>query len=389
MSSDHIETPLHKSLPANLKVKALCVLLLAIVAVTSGLLYRVHNQAELQRVATQQELPVVKVIQPSSSTGSMNLILPGTLQAFYSASVYSRVTGYLKQWNVDIGTAVKAGEVLATIDTPDLDQQLIQSEANLETALANERLTKVTSDRWKNLLKTDSVSKQETDEKNGDYEAKRALVDAAQADVNRLRALETFKRITAPFDGVVTERNTDIGALINAGHDAGHRLFTVDDVHKLRMYVDVPQNYAHQISAGMKVDFDVPSLPGQTFSAVLTGNSRAINTSSGTMLVELAVDNVDRKLMPGAYGNVHFNLPSDSKVVQIPATALVFRKEGISLATLTPDNHVAFRSIKISRDLGGAVEIASGLSESDRVIDSPPDSLEPGDMIRIAEGTSK
>lgn len=389
MSSNDIETPLHKSLPANLKIKALVVVVMAIAAIAGGLIYRAHNQTELIHLAKQQELPIVKVIQPLGSSGSTNLVLPGTLQAYYSASVYARVTGYLKQWNVDIGSAVKAGQVLATIETPDLDQQLIQSEANLETALANERLTKITSERWKNLLKTDSVSKQETDEKNGDYEAKMALVAAAQADVNRLRALESFKRITAPFDGVVTERNTDIGALINAGHDAGHRLFTVDDVHKLRMYVDVPQSYAHQISPGLKVQFDVPNLPGQMFNASLTGNSRAINATSGTMLIELAVDNSDRKLMPGGYCNVHFNLPRESNVVQIPATALVFRKEGISVAMLTPDNHVAFRSIQISHDLGSTVEIATGLSVSDRVIDSPPDSLEQGDQVRIAEGTSK
>ena len=389
MSSNDIETPLHKSLPANLKLKALVVLVLAIAAVTGGLVYRAHNQMELQHLAKQQELAIVKIIRPLGAGGPTNLVLPGTLQAYYSASVYARVTGYLNQWNVDIGSPVTAGQVLATIETPDLDQQLIQSEANLETALANERLTKITSERWKNLLKTDSVSKQETDEKNGDYEAKKALVAAAQADVNRLRALESFKRITAPFDGVVTERNTDIGALINAGHDAGHRLFTVDDVHKLRMYVDVPQSYAHQITPGLKVQFDVPSMPGQMFNATLTGNSRAINSTSGTMLIELAVDNGDRKLMPGGYGNVHFSLPRESNVVQIPATTLVFRKEGISVATLTPDNHVVFRSIQIGHDLGSAVEIATGLSATDRVIDSPPDSLEQGDQVRIAEGTGQ
>ena len=389
MSSNDIDTPLHKPLPANLRIKALILLGLAILAVIAGLLYRAHNQTALQTLATQQALPIVKIIQPVAASGSTNLVLPGTLQAYYSASVYARVNGYLKKWNVDIGTLVKSGQVLATIETPELDQQLKQSEANLDTAAANERLTKLTSDRWKSLLKTDSVSRQEADEKNGDFEAKQALVTAARADVDRLRALESFKSITAPFDGVVTARNTDIGALINAGRDAGHNLFTVDDVHKLRLYVDVPQSDSHLISTGMRVKFDMPSLPGQSFDAVLTGNSRAINAASGTMLVELEVDNADRKLLPGAYGSVHFTLPRGNQVMQIPATALVFRKEGISIATLTVDNRVAFRPIQISHDLGGSVEIASDLHAADRVIDNPPDSLEQGDQVRIATGTEK
>jgi RND family efflux transporter MFP subunit len=387
VSTEDIETPLHRPPPTNLKIKALVVLVLAAVAVAGGLMIRAHNQSELQTLATQQELSIVKVIRPIGSTGSMDLILPGTLQAYYSASVYSRVTGYLKAWDVDIGASVKSGQVLATIETPELDQQLKQSEANLQSALANERLTKITSDRWKNLLKTDSVSKQETDEKIGDYEAKQALVVAAKADVDRLLALEAFKRITAPFDGVVTERNTDVGALINAGHDAGHRLFTVDDVHKLRLYVNVPQSYSHQITAGMKAQFDIPAMPGKLFNAVLTGNSRAINATSGTMLVELEVDNADRKLMPGGYGNVHFDMPREAHIVQIPATALVFRKEGMAVATLTPDNRVAFRSIQISHDLGASIEVAAGINADDRIIDSPPDSLEQGDQVRIADAS--
>jgi len=343
----------------------------------------------LVQLARQQALPIVKVISPTGSNATLDLVLPGTLQAWNSASVYARVTGYLKQWNVDIGSAVKAGQVLATIETPELDQQLKQSEANLETAMANLNLTEITSRRWQNLLKTDSVSRQEADEKNGDFEAKKTLVSAARADVDRLRALESFKQITAPFDGVVTARKTDIGALINAGHDAGHELFTVDDVHKLRLYVDVPQNYAHQISAGMKAQLDIPGLPGQVFDALLTANSRAVSENTGTMLIELLVDNADRRLLPGGYGNVHFRLPQAGDVVQVPVTALVFRKEGISVASLTPDNHVLFHTIQIGHDLGSAVEIISGISRSDRIIDSPPDSLEQGDMVRIAQGSSK
>ncbi len=379
----------HPTKPAHLKLKAIIVVIAAVVIVVGGTAFRARNQSTLVDLAKQQDLPIVKVILPTNSKTALDLVLPGTLQAWYSASVYARVSGYLKQWTVDIGTQVKSGQLLATIETPELDQQLKQSEANLETALANLRLTDITSKRWQNLLKTDSVSKQEADEKNGDFEAKQALVSAARADVKRLRALQSFKQITAPFDGIVTSRKTDIGALINAGHDAGHELFTVDDVHKLRLYVDVPQNYAHQISAGMKAKLDIPGLPGQAFDAVLTSNSRAVNAATGTMLVELHVDNADRKLLPGGYGNVHFQLPHENNVVQVPVTAMVFRKEGISVATLTADNHVQFRPVKIGNDMGSAVEIISGLSISDRIIDSPPDSLEQGDAVRIAQGTGK
>ena len=317
------------------------------------------------------------------------MLLPGTLQAYYSASVYARVSGYLNHWSVDIGAPVKSGQLLADIETPELDQQLKQSQANLETALANERLTEITSKRWQHLLSSDSVSQQEADEKSGDYEAKKALVSAARADVDRLKALESFKRITAPFDGVVTARKTDIGALINAGHDAGHELFTIADVHKLRLYVNVPQSYTNQIRIGMNAQLSVPEFPGKTFNALLTDNARAISENSGTVLIELDVDNTSGTLMPGEYGNVRFDLPHDVNAVQIPASALAFRKEGLTVATLTPDNHVNYKTIQISRDLGSMVEIASGLSITDRIIDNPADSLENGDKVKPTAASEK
>ncbi len=386
MSTNDNNEILRKPLPSNLKIKALFAVIIAIGVVVWGINSRSKDQAGLVHLAQEQATPMVKVIQPSLTTEASDLVLPGTLQAYYSASVYARVNGYLKNWSVDIGTPVKAGQVLAVIETPELDQQLKQSEANLETALANERLTEITSNRWKNLLASDSVSRQEADEKNGDNEAKKALVMAARADVDRLRALASFKKITAPFDGLITSRKTDIGALINAGHDAGHELFTVADTRKLRLYVNVPQNYAHKITAGMKADLDVPSFPGSSFVATLSANSGAVNEDSGTILMELAVDNKEGDLMPGGYGNVHFKLPVDRSLVHIPASALVFRKEGLSIATLTADNHVAFRKIQVSHDQGAVVEIANGLSATDRLIDNPPDSLENGDMVRIGGG---
>jgi RND family efflux transporter MFP subunit len=384
VSSNDIQTPLHRRPPANLKMKALVALVVAIGVVGWGLSSRARDKTALANLTQAQSVPTVKTIQPANRPDAQTLMLPGTLQAYYSASVYARVSGYLKHWLVDIGAPVKSGQQLADIETPELDQQLKQSEANLDTALANEHLTEITSRRWQNLLSSDSVSQQEADEKGGDYAAKKALVDAARADVERLRALESFKRITPPFDGVVTARKTDIGALINAGHDAGHELFTVADVHKLRLYVNVPQSYANQIQIGMKAQLEVPELPGQSFSAILADNSRSVSENSGTVLIELEVDNADGKLLPGEYGNVRFDLPRDVHAVQVPASALVFRKEGLTVATVTYDDRVAYRSIKISRDLGNIVEVASGLSTTDRIIDNPPDSLEDGDRVSVA-----
>jgi len=387
VSSHDIQTPPHKRPPKNLKLKALVALVIAIGVVIWGVSSRSRDKTALVTLTQEQSTPTVKTFQPASSPDAQALVLPGTLQAFNAAGVYARVSGYLKDWKVDIGTPVKSGQLLAEIDTPELDQQLIQSQANLDTALANEHLTDITNKRWQHLLQSDSVSKQEADEKSGDYEAKKALVAAAQADVQRLRALESFKRITAPFDGVVTARKTDIGALINAGHDSGHELFTVADVHKLRLYVNVPQSYASQIQVGMKAQFEVPDRPGQTFNAVLTDNSGSVSENSGTVLIELSVDNADGKLIPGEYGKVRFALPADVHVLQIPASALAFRKQGLTVATVTSDNRVAFRPIKISRDLGTMIEIESGLSATDRIIDNPPDSLEDGDKVRVAQTT--
>jgi len=389
VNSNEIQTPLERRPVRNLKMKAIAMLILAAAIVAWGVSTRARDKSSLTQETLEQSVPTVKVIQPSQQQGMQTLNLPGTLQAFYSATVYARVSGYLKDWSVDIGAPVKTGQVLATIETPELDQQLKQSEANLDTALANEKLTEITSRRWKNLLQSDSVSQQEADEKSGDYEAKKALVEAARADVERLRAMESFKRITAPFDGVVTARKTDIGALINAGHDAGHELFTVADVHKLRLYVNVPQNYAPQIQPGAKAKLEVPEHPGEVFIATLSDNSHAVSETSGTVLVELEVDNNKGELLPGGYGSVRFDLPPSTNIVEVPASALIFRKEGLMVATLTNDNKIAFRHIKISRDLGPTVEVASDLSTSDRIIDNPSDSLGNGEQVRIADSNTK
>lgn len=380
--AEQAEAPLHRPPPRHLKLKGLAAVVLAVVVVAWGLATRASDGRALASVKQEQLIPSVKTLRPVPLSGTQSLSLPGTLQAYYAASVYARVGGYLKHWSVDIGAPVKAGQVLADIETPELDQQLIQSQAHLDTALADEHLTEITSKRWQRLLVSDSVSQQEADQKDGEYAARKAQVAAARADVERLRVLESFKRITAPFDGVVTARTTDIGALINAGHDAGHALFTVADVHKLRLYVNVPQNTVNQIHTGMLAELDVPEHPGKVFHATLTDNARAVSELSGTILIQLEVDNTDGQLLPGEYANVHFVLANDTQTVQLPASALSFRKEGLMVATLGAGNRVRYRSIKISRDLGNTVEIASGLSRQDTIVDNPPDSLESGDQVQ-------
>jgi RND family efflux transporter MFP subunit len=326
----------------------------------------------------------VDVISPKAAPQNEGLTLPGQVDANYNAVIHARVSGYLNRWWVDIGAHVKKGQLLADIDTPELDQQLEQAKANLATAMANESLAKTTAERWTSLLARDAVSKQETDEKNGDYLAKAALVQASKADVDRLNALESFKRIVAPFDGVVTARNTDIGALIAAGNPSDPGLFTVADVHQLRIYVHVPQAYSAQIKLGSPVALTVPEYPDRVFQATISTTSGAIGAQSGAILVELSLDNADNALKPGEYTQARFALPPAPNVVTLPASALMLRPTGMTVAVLGPDSRVQLRTVKIQQDLGATVDIASGVGPSDRVIDSPPDSLEDGQPVKIS-----
>jgi RND family efflux transporter MFP subunit len=344
---------------------------------------------QLQTWTEAQAVPTVTLIAPTPANGEQDLVLPGHVQAFYDAQIHARVSGYLKRWYQDIGAQVKAGQVLADIDTPELDQQLAQAQANLSIAKANQRLAVTTAGRWTSLLASDAVSKQEADEKSGDLDAKTSVVKAAEAEVHRLQALEAFKRITAPFDGVVTGRTTDIGALIAAGTPNDPGLFTVADVHRLRIYVKAPQAYSADIHPGMIATLTVPEHPGQTFTATLASTNGAVSDQSGTMLVELQIDNAGGLLKPGDYAQVRFGLPAAVGTVRLPASALMFRRGGMAVATLGANNRVVMRPIAIARDLGSVVEIASGLAPGDRVIDSPPDSLTGGEVVRIAGPASK
>jgi RND family efflux transporter MFP subunit len=274
--------------------------------------------------------------------------------------------------------------VLAVIETPDLDQQLVQAKADLASADANEALAATTARRWNELLEKDAVSQQDADDKNGDLAAKVAAVQAASANVERLQALEGFKQVLAPFDGVVTARNIDVGALVSVGSPSQAPLFMVDDVHRLRIYVEVPQVYSAEVKTGEAATFTVPEYPGQHFTAALASTAGAIDPVSGALLVQFQTDNSAGLLHPGDYAQVHIDLPVDTQAVTVPPSALVFRDAGMEVATLGPGNHVVLKQVEIGRDLGTVVEISSGLTHADKVIDNPPDSLQQGDLVRLA-----
>jgi RND family efflux transporter MFP subunit len=367
----------------HLKVVGIVVLLAAAGVVTSGIFSRVHAREDMSTWSAEQAIPTVAAYTPSRQGATQPLILPGHLSAFVNAPIYARVPGYLHAWYADIGTHVKAGQLLGQIDTPDLDQQLLQAKADLQNAQANEHLAASTAKRWTQMLTQDSVSQQDTDEKTSDLTAKQATVAAAQANVNRLEALESFKRITAPFDGIVTARRTDIGDLIDAGGGDGHELFTVSDAHQLRVYVSVPQSDAAAIEPGMTATLTVPERPGMKFEAKLVDTDGSITPSSGTLLVQLEVDNQNGPLIPGEYTEVHFAMPTNPHSLLIPASSLIFRQSGLQVAVVGKDNHAILKAVTIATDLGTHVEISSGLDANDLVIDNPPDSIVTGDAVRL------
>jgi RND family efflux transporter MFP subunit len=373
----------------KLRIAGVLAVIVAIVIVISGLVTRAAGNARLREWTDTQAIPTVALVAPASAGDAGTLDLPGRLEAYSRASLYARVSGYLKSWAVDIGAPVKSGQLLAEIETPDLDQQLLQSKANLTTAQANAALAATTATRWKSLLTTGAVSKQDVDEKVGDLDAKKAIVKASQADVDREQTLKSFARIVAPFDGIVTARNTDVGALINVGGTAGQELFVVSDTKKLRVYVSVPQNYVPSIPPGTKATITVPDHPGKTYTATVESSAQAVNVSSGSTLMQLGVGNANGELLPGGFANVSLALPHDANALRIPASALLFDKNGLRVATLGKDNKVLLKKVTIARDLGSTIEIASGLAADDRIIQSPPDGLADGDLARMAESPKK
>ena len=387
--------------PRNLRTIALVAVAAAIVIALFGILQRRSHEEEVKQWTQEQAIPTVAVISPQLGAAVQHLVLPGTVQAWYEAPIYARVSGYLKNWYFDYGAHVKKGDLLAEIDAPDLDAQLAAARARLNSAQATVKVreaekefAETTYARWRDSPKG-VVSAQEQDSKQADYNGAIAQQNAAQAqaasdqgNVDRLQAMEDFKRITAPFDGVVTARETDIGALINAGSGTGGgngpELFRVADIHEMRVYVQVPQQLTAGIHQGLTATLNLPQHPDTTFEATVATTSNAISETARTLLVELHAANPDGQLQPGAYAQVSFELPSNPHVVRLPTSALIFRENGLEVAILGPDNKIDLRPITLGRNLGTEVEVVKGLSPTDRVVNSPPDSLSAGDTVRVA-----
>ena len=381
MSAEPITPPSSR----RLRLLSMAVFIAAGAILARGLDERTHAKAELVQWTNAQAIPTVALAKIEKGPAFRSLSLPGTIQPYNRAAINARVSGYLKSWNQDIGAHVTTGQVLASIDTPDLDQQLDQAKADLASAEANEQLAELTAKRWRALVASQSVAQQAVDEKAGDAAAKKAVADAAQANVRRLEALEAFKSIVAPFDGVITARKTDIGALINAGSGGtGQELFEIADLHKVRIYVQVPQAFTADLRPGLKATFELPQYPGQQFDATLVTMSNAVEAGSRSMLVELQAENPDGKLSAGTYCNVHFQVPGDPNLLRLPATALVPDSQGIEVAVVGPGDKAVLTPVKLGRDFGDTVEVTSGLGPADRVIDSPDETLQTGDVVRLA-----
>jgi membrane fusion protein, multidrug efflux system len=356
----------------------------ALTLVVSGIRAREDSNVKLREWTDDQAVPSVAVIYPDPGALTATIDLPGRLEAYYRAPIFARVNGYLKSWRADIGAKVKAGEVIAEIEAPDLDQQLLQARADLTNQQASAKLSEVTLARRKTLIASNFVSMQEIDERTADLSNKNAAVNASQANVERLEALANYKKITVPFDGIVTARTTDVGALINAGGGSGPPMFVISDIKKLRVYVNVPQNYVPSVKIGAKATIVVPEYPTRTFEATVEASAQSVDVTSGTTQMQLALDNSAGELMPGGFANVRLVLQrGDNIPLHVPASALIFNQNGLRLATLTSDDRIHFKTVTISRDLGRDIELAGGISLEDRVINSPPDGISEGDKVRV------
>jgi RND family efflux transporter MFP subunit len=382
MNSEDIKPPSKRSLITA----AVGAALLAGVVVGYGFVDRAQSKQEVVQWTNTQTIPTVALAQIIPGSPHQTLTLPGNIQPFNKAAIFARVNGYVKSWDHDIGSPVKAGQALATIDAPDLDQQLSQAKATLASVRANLQIASLTADRNNILLKKQIVAQQLADQTTADAVAKEAVVDANEANVRQLEAMQSFKTLAAPFDGVVTARNVEIGQLISPG-GSGPPLFEVSDLHRVRIFVQVPQSFSAGLVPGLKATFEMPQYPGVQFDATVSHISRSINATSHSMQVELQADNAAGKFFGGSYCNVHFEIPADANVVTIPSTALVTGNRGTQVATLDSSDKVVLKQVQLGRDLGDSVEVVSGLSPSDRIINNPPETVAAGDTVRVAAAT--
>lgn len=389
----------------GLRIAAVAVVLLAAGSVARGILSRHSQDVAVAEWTNQAAIPTVHVVNPKVGDSHQQIGLPGDVQAWFESPIYARVNGYLRAWYFDFGAHVKKGDVLADIETPELDAQLAAARATLDARKADvkvkeaeQRFAETTYARWRDSPKG-SVSVQEQQAKRADYEsavarlnAAKANTEIAQAEVNRLQALEGFKRLLAPFDGTVTARNTDIGALINAGSGMGGgsapELFKVADTHKMRIFMKVPQLLTAGIVPGLKAEVRLPQYPNKVFHAVVATTSRAVNVASRTLVVELQADNADGLLEPGTYSQVSLKIPGTEPVLLVPTSALLFREHGLEVAVVTADNRIALKRISVGRNLGVEVEVVDGLTATDRVVTSPPASIGKGDLVNVASNNA-
>jgi len=384
MPSEDIKAPGRKSL---LTAAAAAVLMAGIV-LSYGFIGRAQSKQEVVDWTNTHAIPTVALAGLIPGSSHQTLTLPGNIQPFNRAAIFARVNGYVKSWDHDIGSPVKAGQVLASIDAPDLDQQLGQAKATLASVRANHQIASLTANRNNILLQKQIVAQQLADQTDADAKAKEAVVDANEANVRQLEAMQSFKTLAAPFDGVVTARNVELGMLINSG-GSGQPLFEVSDLHRVRIYVQVPQSFTAGLTVGMKATFEMPQYPGARFEATLSHISKSINQNSHSMQVELQADNAAGKFFGGSYCNVHFEIPTDANLVKVPSTALITGNQGTQIATLDSNDKVVLKSVQLGRDLGDSVEVVAGLSPADRIINNPPETLASGDAVRVAQATSQ
>jgi RND family efflux transporter MFP subunit len=362
---------------------ALLLVVLALALAYRGIAAREHALTVVANETRELAVPTVAVMTPQAGDRQQEIVLPGTMQPFTDAPIYARVNGYLKAWHADIGTHVRAGELLAEIDTPELDQQLRQARADLATADANLKLAQTTAVRYRDLITTDSVSQQDVDNANGNLEARQAALESSRANVRRLEEMQGFRRIVAPFDGVITARNIDVGALIDSGSNA-KELFHEAAIHQLRLFVNVPELYAPAARPGLEAGITLAEFPGRRFTGRLVRTANAIDVGSRTLLAEIDVANAKGELLPGAYAQVHFQLGIAAQTFKLPVNTLLFRTEGLRVATVDGHDRIVLAPITLGRDYGNEVEVVAGLQGGERVVVNPPDSLDAGQTVRIA-----